>query len=299
MVKRGVRHAKALEMLVKRLDEVVTAILLANNFFNTAISSMGTALFLTWLGPQWGVPVATLILGTIILLFGEVVPKTFAIRYADRVGLWVAPLMQQMTRILNPVVRLFVAMTNRIMRTMGLEMKPRSPLITEEEIKIMIELGKEQGVLGEDERQMLHRIFEFGDLRVADVMIPKDRMVVVDEKSGHEAILTILTEEGHSRIPVYRDTPDRIVGVIYAQEMLHIWREGRLIVLADLIHPIYQVRPEKRVIDLLRDFQRLKIQIAVVTDPDGRALGLVTLEDLIEEIVGEVEEGGIDSFGRS
>jgi CBS domain containing-hemolysin-like protein len=124
-------------------------------------------------------------------------------------------------------------------------------------------------------------------------------MVVVDEKSGHEAILTILTEEGHSRIPVYRDTPDRIVGVIYAQEMLHIWREGRLIVLADLIHPIYQVRPEKRVIDLLRDFQRLKIQIAVVTDPDGRALGLVTLEDLIEEIVGEVEEGGIDSFGRS
>ena len=181
-------------------------------------------------------------------------------------------------------------MTNWAFRLFGVATLPRSPLVTEEELKLMIEMGKEEGVLGEHERRMLHRIFEFGDLKVKDVMIPRDRMTVVPDRANHDEVLTVLTERGHSRIPVYRDSPDRIVGVIHAQEILHIWREGWLIVLQDLIHPPFEVSPEMRVTELLHEFQRRKIQIAIAVDPQGKALGLVTLEDLLEEIVGEIHE---------
>ncbi|MBI3322642.1 MAG: CBS domain-containing protein [Candidatus Omnitrophica bacterium] len=120
--------------------------------------------------------------------------------------------------------------------------------------------------------------------------MPREKIVMVHERATHEEVLTVLTEQGHSRIPVYRDSPDHVVGIIYAQEMLHIWREGWLIVLHDLMHPPYEVPPERRVSDLLREFQRRRLQIAVVVDAKGKCLGLVTLEDLIEEIVGEIEE---------
>jgi len=151
-------------------------------------------------------------------------------------------------------------------------------------------VGKEHGVLSEEERTLLHRIFEFGDLKVEDVMVPREEMVAVHDNATHEEVLTVLTEKGHSRVPVYHESPDRIVGIIYAQEILHIWREGWLIVLQDLIHPPFEVKPGSRVIDLLRDFQRKHLQIAIVVDDQGKALGLATLEDLFEEIVGEIHE---------
>lgn len=292
MVQKGVGQAKALEHLIKRLDEVITVILVGNNFVNTAASGIGAALCINWLGPEWGIPVATLIMGSAILLFGEITPKVFAIRHADRVGLAVTPLMRLVMKVLQPLAGLFSVASNAMLRAMGVELRPRSPLVTEEELKIMIELGKEHGVLGEEERVLLHRIFEFGDLKVEDVMIPRETMVVVHEGATHDEVLTILTEQGHSRLPVYRGSPERIVGVIYAQELLHIWREGWLIILQDLVHPVHKVPPTCRIIDLLKDFQRLKVQIAIVVDSEDRALGLVTLEDLMEEIVGELEDQG-------
>jgi CBS domain containing-hemolysin-like protein len=290
LVQRGVHGAKILQDLMKHLDEAITAILVSNNFVNAAISSLGAGLCIAWLGPIWGIPVATIVMGSAILVFGEVSPKVFAVRHAERVALGVAPAMRLLLAVLHPVARAFTAITNLLLKACGVELRPRSPLITEEELKIMIELGKEQGVLGEDERALLHRIFEFGDLKVGDVMIPREQMVAVHERASHDDVLTVITEKGHSRIPVYRDTPERITGILYAQELLHIWREGWLIVLQDLIHPAYEVTPDRRVSDLLQEFQKRHIQIAIVVDPQGRALGLVTIEDLIEEIVGELEE---------
>lgn len=290
MVQRGLRHAQTLQRLVNRIDEMISSIVLANNFVNTAISSIGAALCIAWIGPENGVLVATVVMGSILILFGEITPKVLAIRRADRLALVLAPVLSVLLKILSPPTRIFTRFSNGFLRFVGVEAGPRSPLVTEEEIKIMIEVGKEQGVLGEDEKNLLHRIFEFGDLKIEDVMIPADQMVCVPEGAAHDEVLTVLTEQGHSRIPVYRDTPDRIVGVIYAQEMLHIWREGWLIVLHDLMHPPYEVPPERRVSDLLREFQRRRLQIAVVVDAKGKCLGLVTLEDLIEEIVGEIEE---------
>lgn len=290
LVQRGVRNALPLQKLIHHIDEVITSIVIANNFVNTAISTLGAVLCVAWIGPGKGILLATVLMGTIIILLGEITPKVLAIRRADRMALALIPVLVPLMRLLRPISRWFSLFSNWLLKAVGVEPGPRSPLVTEEEIKIMIELGKEQGVLGEDERTLLHRIFEFGDLKIEDVMIPREEMVCVPRGATHEEVLTVLTEQGHARIPVHGDAPDRIVGIIYAQEMLHIWREGWLITLQDLIHPPFEVRADQRVSDVLREFQKRKVQIAIVVDAAGRALGLVTLEDLIEEIVGELDE---------
>ena len=163
-------------------------------------------------------------------------------------------------------------------------------LITEEELRLMIEVGKEEGVLSDEERKMLHRIFEFGDTKVTDVMVPKGKMVAVNIKTTPEELLNIFVEEGHARLPVYSGAIDNIIGIIYARDLLYILRDKGLFLLQDLVHKAYYVPEGLRVNELLRKFQADKVQIAIVVDAAQKALGLLTLEDLTEEIVGEIEE---------
>ncbi len=290
LVNQKVKQAASLQVLLSQLDEVITSLVLTNNFVTTAISALGTSLCIAWLGEKMGIPIATLLMGTIIIIVGEITPKVFAIRNPERVALSVTPFMKIFILVIRPFTKIFTGASNGLLRFFGIEPAAHSPLVTEEELRLMIELGRKEGVLGEHERKLLHRIFEFGDLKVKDVMIPLEQMVTVRDSADHEEVLRVLTEEGHARIPVYRESPDRIIGIIYAQELLHIWREGWLIVLHDLIHPPFEVSADARVADLLEEFQRNRVQIAIVVDQNKKALGMVTLEDLIEEIVGEVPE---------
>jgi len=154
----------------------------------------------------------------------------------------------------------------------------------------MIEIGKEEGVLTEEERKMLQRIFSFGETKVKDVMIPRDSITAIEFNTPVEKILDILSEEGHARIPVYKENIDNIVGVMYVRDLLYILRNGKLFVLEDILSPAYFVSLDKKINELLKEFQTKKIQIAIVVDEYKRTQGLVTLEDLIEEIVGEIEE---------
>jgi CBS domain containing-hemolysin-like protein len=170
----------------------------------------------------------------------------------------------------------------------------RSPVITEEELRLMIEIGKEEGILSDEEKKMLHRIFEFGDTSVSKVMVPKEKIVAVNSKSSPEELLNIFVEEGHSRLPVYENSIDNIIGVIYARDLLYVLRDKSLFLLEDIVNKPYCVAGTLRVNELLRKFQADKIQIAIVTDEHKKTLGLVTVEDLIEEIVGEIEEGHVN-----
>jgi putative hemolysin len=151
-------------------------------------------------------------------------------------------------------------------------------------------VGREEGVLSDEERRMLHRIFEFGDIKVRDVMVPKEKIVAVNINTTSEELLNIFVEQGHARLPVYSGAIENIVGVIYARDLLYILKNKGLFLLQDLVQNACYVAPALRVNELLRRFQAEKIQIAVVADENKKTLGLVTLEDLIEEIVGEIEE---------
>jgi CBS domain containing-hemolysin-like protein len=154
----------------------------------------------------------------------------------------------------------------------------------------MIEVGKEEGVLSDEERKMLHKIFEFGDTRLAEVMVPKEKIIGININLSSEELLDVFAENGHARLPVFQGTIENIVGVIYARDLLYILRDKGLFLLQDVMHPAYFVPLDMKVNDLLKKFQSEKIQIAIVADADKKTVGLVTLEDLIEEIVGEIEE---------
>lgn len=286
----GVKNAKLAQKLVSHLDRLITTILIGNNFVNVVISAIVTAIFIHYFGQEWGIIIATLTVTFFVLVFAEITPKVIAAQHPERVALKVAAPMNFLIIVLRPIVNVFMAIAFFLIRLFGVKPRQRAPLITEEEIKLMIEVGKEEGALSDEERQMLHRIFEFGDTVVGDVMVARDRMASIKLDATPEQLLDVIVEEGHSRVPVYKNTPDEIVGIIYARDLLHIWHNRSLVILPDLVQPAYFVKRDRKVSEVLKDFQRMKIQIAIIIDNDNKTLGLVTLEDLIEEIVGEIEE---------
>jgi len=290
MLSRGIKRAQNIQRLISKMDKFITAILVGNNFVNIAISSIVTGLCIMYFGYEWGIIVATLVAAFFIVIICEITPKVIAIKHTERVALAIAPLMEAFIKIFSPLISLFGGASNLIIKILGIKPAKKSPLITEEELRLMIEMGKEEGFLSDEKGRMLHRIFEFGDIKAGDTMIPLAKMVSVSVNITPEELLNIFVEEGHARLPVYKDSKDHIVGIIYARDLLYILRDKGLFLLQDLIHEACYVPARMPVSELLRRFQSDHIQIAIIVDAQKKAIGLVTLEDLIEEIVGEIEE---------
>lgn len=290
MIVKGVKYAKTVQRLFTKLDKFIAAILIGNDFVNIAISSIVAAIFVHIFGYRWGVIIATFTSTFFVLIMCEITPKILAIKHTEKIALLSAPIMEIFIKIFHPIIRIFTGTSNLILKILRVQATKRLPLITEEELRLMIEIGKEEGVLSDEERKMLHRIFEFGDIKVNEVMVPKEKIVAIDMNVTSEQLLNIFVEKGHSRIPVYEGAIDNIVGIVYARDILYIYKDKRLFVLQDLVHKACNVAGTLRINELLRKFQAEKIQIAIVVDEHKKTLGLVTLEDLIEEIVGEIEE---------
>ncbi|MDD5668461.1 MAG: hemolysin family protein [Candidatus Omnitrophica bacterium] len=290
MIAKGVKSADTVQRLLRKSDKFITAILIGNNIINIAMSSIIAAVFIHMFGPEWGVLAATGVSALFILTLCEITPKIIALKNTEAAALFTAPVMETVTKVLSPLIRAFTFITSAIFKVLKLKFPKRSPLITEEELRLMIEMGKEEGVLTDEERRMLHRIFEFGDIKAGDVMVPREKMVMVNINSTQDDLLNTFAEEGHARLPVYQGGRDTIVGVIYARDLHYILTDKVLFVLNDLIHKPRYVPCSMRVNEVLRMFQTEKIQIAIVVDDNKKAVGMVTLEDLLEEIVGELEE---------
>lgn len=290
MIARGLKRATSVQHLIAKMDKFIVAILVGNNFVNVAISSIVTGIFVLNFGYKWGITMATFITAFFILIICEITPKILAIKHTERIALFIAPIMEIFIKIFNPVIFIFSRASNLIIKLLRIKPAKKSPLITEEELRLMIELGKEEGFVSIEEGKMLQRIFEFGDTKISDVMMPQEKITAVDIKVSLEQLLDTFVEEGHSRLPVYQGSKDNIIGIVYARDLHYILRYKELFLLQDLINEPYFVSAEAKVNDVLKKFQADKIQIAIVVNEHKRAIGLVTLEDLMEEIVGEIEE---------
>ena len=290
MVAKGVKGAQNIQRLVHNLDKFIVAILIGNNFVNIAISAIVAGVFVSLFGYQWGILISTFVTAFFVLILCEITPKILAIKHTDRVALFMAPVMEAFIKAFGLVIRFFMGISNLILKLFKVDTSKKSPLITEEELRLMIEIGREEGILSDEKRGLLNRVFEFGDIRVSKVMMLKDKIVAASKDSSVEQLLNIFVEEGYARLPVYEGSVDNVIGIIYARDMLYMLRDKGLFILSDLVHRAYYVLATMRVNELLRKFQSEKIQIAIVVDENKKTLGLVTLEDLIEEIVGEIEE---------
>ncbi|HTL70081.1 MAG TPA: CNNM domain-containing protein [Candidatus Eisenbacteria bacterium] len=278
--------------LVSRMDKLIATILVGNSLVNGAVAGISTLIFSRLIGNEgMGLVIATVVSTVVIVVFGELTPKVMATNHPDGTAFLFRHVMDFLIFLFSPITNFLILLSNGMIRLLGGNPHARSPLVTEEEMRMMITIGKEEGFYGDGERKMLERIFHFDEIEVRDVMTPFKDVTSVPVGIAQEELEQILLEEGHNRIPVYRDSPDTIIGILYVRDLLYLFKNSSLIRIEDLLSQPYFVPPTKKVNELLREFQSRKIQIAIVRDPKTeKALGLVTLEDLIEEIVGEIEE---------
>ncbi len=290
LTEQGHRSAQLTFKLLTQLDQVIGTLLIANNLVNVTITTLASWVLINAFGYEHGVLIATLLVTAILLLVGEVTPKLFAVTHPEAVVFMLVRPLGCLMALLSPLATFFTWAGRGLLRLVRVPTKRRASLVTEEEIKVMIQMGREAGVLAEEELRMLHRIFEFSDSLVREAMIPREQIVGVDLNATPEQAVDVLIEQGHSRIPLYRGDLDHVAGVLYARDLLAMIRHGGLFVLLDLVRPVAVTPGATRVAELLSEFQRDKIQIAIVQDARGSTIGLVTIEDLLEELVGEIHE---------
>ncbi|MCK9216767.1 MAG: hemolysin family protein [Firmicutes bacterium] len=234
--------------------------------------------------------IITAIVAYITLVLGELVPKRMALQNSEKMALFVAKPMAFISKLAYPIVKLLTNTTNLVIKLMGGSIKYDSQQITEEEIRLMINVGEEKGVIQETETEMINSIFEFDDTIVKEVMTPRTDMIVIGINAEMEEILDVIVEEHYSRIPVYMDTIDNIIGILYVKDLFGIIKkDGELeISLKDIIRDATFVSEYKKIDELFRDMQKSKNHIAIVIDEYGGTAGLITIEDLLEEIVGNI-----------
>jgi putative hemolysin len=232
----------------------------------------------------------TLLLSLFTIVFGELVPKSVALAHPDRVALLVAGPIDLLGRLLGPLVAVLAGVTRAVVRPFGIEVT-KEARISAEELKLIVERGGEEGVLEAEEEQMIHAVIELGDRRLHEVMVPRPDIVALPASATIDEAVEVIVREGHSRIPVYEESIDEIVGILYAKDLLPILKNGaeRPPLRSLLRTPVFV--PESMPIDdLLHELQRRKVHLAIVLDEYGGTAGLVTIEDLLEEIVGEIQD---------
>lgn len=286
LVRQRNRGAKLLRKLKEEPHKLLVTILIGNNLINIAAAALATIIFIDMFGSQ-GIGIATGVMTFIVLVFGEITPKTFCHQNAERVSLVLALPFYILTKILYPVVVFIEYLSLSILKIFGTRKK--SPKITEEEIKTALRIGTEIGVIEKDEEEMIHNVFEFGDTVVSEVMIPKKKIVAIRSDMRLSDVLMKMLESRYSRIPVYKNSFDNMIGVIHIKGILkHLKRKQFDMEIEDLISPVMFVKENRNLDMLMDDFRERGIHMAIVTDEKGNVRGLVTLEDLLEEIVGEI-----------
>ena len=233
----------------------------------------------------------TLMIGYLTLVLGEIAPKSFAMQHAERLSLMVGGILRFVSWLLAPAVHLVSFSSDLLLKPFGARARFTAPILTEEELKMLVQAGEDEGVLEEEEKEMIHSIFEFTDTTVKKVMVPRIDMKCIEVGDSIDELLDLILECGHTRIPVYEETVDRILGVVHAKDLLNAVRRGKdSFSIRDVMRPAYFIPEGKMVDELLGEFKLSKIQMAIVRDEYGGTDGLVTIEDLLEEIVGEIQD---------
>jgi putative hemolysin len=299
LIESGGRRARLLAIWVKSPERVLATLLIGNTLVNIGAGALAgdvasdLARAHGW--PQGTViAVATAIATSVILFLGEIIPKTIAKRHSSRVALTTAPFVRVLSFLFWPLTSALVRLTNAIVTSLGGARAP-TPAVTSAEIEYLIEMGTREGVLDEVKEELLNSVLEFADRIVKEIMVPRTRMAVIDRDAAPEEILRIVTENPYSRIPVYRGSIDNVVGVLLVREIVPELTRGTRGVLATLdrhLKPPFFVPEQMKISRLLKEMQRRKTHLAIVVDEFGGTSGLVTLEDVIEEIVGEIQDEG-------
>lgn len=278
----GNKKAEKVLEIAEQYDKSLSAILIGNNIVNIASASVGTVIFTGMFGAA-GVSLSTLVMTIVVLIFGEIMPKSYAKQHAESVSMRVAYILDFIMKLLTPIIFLFVKLQS-IFKKKG----ESEPTVTEEELKYIIEEIEDEGVLEEQESELIQSAIEFDDITVDEILTPRVDVTTFDLEDGNQAMYELLIADNHSRIPVYRKDIDNIVGVIHEKDFFREYLKDPAFPIESIVKEPYLVPPGKKISQLLRELQRMKNHMAIVIDQYGGFEGIVTMEDIMEELVGEI-----------
>jgi len=293
LIEKGNKKAEIAQRIKDQHDRLFSAVILSGNLFTVLATSIGTVIAIDYFGEDRGIILATVIMTFLTVVFGELTPKTFAVTYSEGISLALAKPMELFIRAVSPFVWVFNKLSNGIIRLFGGKIKPAPQFLTEEEMKAMISIGEEEGALEKEEKEMLHNVFAFGDKQVTEAMVPRTEIVAIQEDAALSDVLSLVKEEGYSRYPVILENVDNIIGVLYVKDILRKMAEEQVTPetpIRSFIRDAYYIPESKMVTALLDEMQKNKFQIAIVLDEHGGTAGLITLEDIMEEIVGGLQD---------
>lgn len=284
----GNKRAKTLLKIIDNPGKLLSTILIGNNIVNLSASSLATTWTTRVLGNAF-IGIATGILTLLVLLFGEITPKTMATFYAEKMALSYAPVIYFLMKLLTPVIFLVNKLSNGILFLLRTDPNGKQNTMTEQELRTIVDVSHEDGVIETEERQMIYNVFDFGDSQAKDVMVPRIDMSFVDVDTTYDELLEIFRKDGYTRYPVYENTTDTIIGTINMKDLL-LWDARKDFSIRDILRKPYFTYEHKSTAALLMEMKEYAVNLAIVLDEYGATAGMITLEDLLEEIVGEIRD---------
>ena len=288
LAEAGDKRAARVLKVTDDQGKMLSAILIGNNIVNLSSSSLATTMAVKAFGSV-GAGIATGVLTFLILIFGEVSPKTMATIQADKLALSVAGIIEFLMKMLTPVIFIINKLSMGFLFLLGVKPNKASTTMTEEEIRTIVDVGQESGVIENTERDMIHNLFDFGDAEAKEIMIPRIDMTFVHADATYEEVLEIFRKDKFTRIPVYEDSTDQVIGILNMKDLL-IQDPSEGFSLRNYLREPYFTYEHKNTADLFIEMRKSSISMAIVLDEYGATAGLVTLEDLLEEIVGEIRD---------
>ena len=290
MEEEGVKGAKLVSSLIEKSSDLLSSILVGNNVVNIAATSVSTSLFISIFG-DGGVAIATAVMTVLVLIFGEITPKTIAANSPEKIAVIVSKPISIIMKITKPIVWVFNLLTGIIFKIMGIDNDGVKPFITEEELKAMVNVSHEEGVLEIEEREIINNVFQFGDMQAKEAMIQRLDMVAVNIEDSYDEIIELFKSEKLSRLPVYQESIDDIVGILNIKDIIFLSDEEiQNFNIKNYVREAFFTYEFKKITQLLEEMKKEKTQMAIVVDEYGGTAGLLTIEDLVEVIVGDIDD---------
>ncbi len=305
LAKEGHRGAMLVKRMKERPEKFLATVQVGVTVVTTIASVLGGLVAVEYIKPILAsipfpllrhsaefisVAVVVAVISYTSLIVGELVPKSLALRYSEKIACFSARPLDFFTRISSFLVHILTTSTKMVLKVLGIRADEKQTFVSEEEIKYFIREGRATGVFEETEAALLHGVFQFADTTVKEIMVSKPKFCAIDINTPPERVLKILAEAGFSRYPVYEGTTDKVVGILFNKDVFKVVEKGKPVIIKDIMRPPYFVPSTIFISKLLREMQRRKVHIAIVVDEHGDVDGLVTIEDILEEIVGEIED---------
>ena len=284
----GDRRAKILGKILDNKAKMLSAVLVGNNIVNISASSLTTTLIINIWGKA-AVGIATGVLTLLILIFGEITPKTLATIHAEKLALSYAGIIAFLMKLLTPVIFLVNKLSFGLMRLLGIDPNAKTTLMTEHELRTLVDVGHEDGAIESDERQMIYNVFDFGDSKAMEIMVPRIDITYVQADTTYDEVIQIFKNTRFTRLPVYEDTPDSIIGILNMKELLLVDSKENFSIRDIMLEPYFTFE-HKSTASLLDEMRSKSINFAIVLDEYGATAGLITLENILEEIVGDIRD---------